>query len=126
MKNTLTCSRCLAAVALAFLIAATADAQFKQDGLAVQQQQQIVIPAGGTDLFRALMHVKEIQPVRANDLAKIDSDTIVVIIGHPDFGFGNNPIGYARSVLRAGGAVLIASDANMFLHESGGNPVGSI
>lgn len=80
------------------------------------QQQPVSIPAGGTDLFRALMDKEGIQPVTPRDLnnmAWATDDLIVVVIGSPHpWEFHKDPLRWARSAVAANGAALIATDSS--------------
>jgi hypothetical protein len=83
--------------------------------------QPVAIPAGGTDLFRALLDKEGVQPVRANENIWFNDDLIVIVIGSTDF-FNRDPMDTARQAIRHGGAVLIASESSLRLYESDKNP----
>lgn len=94
-------------------------------------QPQVVIPAAGTELFRALLDRKGIEPVTPDDprFANPDANTIVVVIGVLPGGDWNEGLGRVRQAIAAGGAALIATDSsvNLYEHDNGprnGNPVG--
>jgi hypothetical protein len=77
----------------------------------------VVIPPGGTELFRAFLDREGIQPVRQND-NWVDEDLIVIVIGTTDpVNWQRQPLGYARMALEQHGAVLIATDTNTEFRE---------
>ncbi len=128
MKHTLTRRFAAAALGLATVLAAAQPAEAQRQQRLAPPQQPVVIPAGGTELFRAMLDQKGVQPVRAQDVWNVaDSRTIVVIIGTRNLGGPNSPLHTARQVLRRGGAVLIAGDTYLPLFDSFlQNEVGAI
>ncbi len=123
-------TRGLAAVALlatilALLAAPAAQAQpnrFPEPA----QQQPVMIPGGGTELFRALMDKEGIQPLRSQDLNNMggaSDDLIVVVIGAPNqFEWQREPLRWARIAVEANGAALIASDSGFAVWEAARDP----
>jgi hypothetical protein len=79
------------------------------------QQQPVTIPAGGTELFRALLDRAGIQPVTAREVGNMwggSDDLIVVVIGSPHaLDWQRDPLRWARNAVAAGGAALIATDS---------------
>ena len=78
----------------------------------------MLIPGGGTELFRALLDKEGIQPVHVNELNNMwggSDDLIVIVIGSPNpFDWQRDPLRWTRMAIQANGAALIASD-NGFL-----------
>jgi hypothetical protein len=121
-----TLSRCAAAALVVTVASAAAHAQFRQPGLEIHAQPQVMIPAGGTDLFRAFLDREGIQPVRLNDVQHVDeSRTIVILLGNPNYIINNvDVMQFARGVIQNGGAVLIASDTPFALFDAFRQQVG--
>ncbi|MDY3555861.1 hypothetical protein R5W24_005007 [Gemmata sp. JC717] len=98
-----------------------------------QAQPQLVVPGGGTELFRAIFDAAKVRPVQGyelqlllKDLAfepgpafKPGHDLIVVVLGAPHQWQANDPLWWARQVVRNGGAALIASDDRCELYTAG-------
>jgi hypothetical protein len=83
----------------------------------------VLIPGGGTELFRAFLDREGIEPVRANNAAWIDQDTIVIVIGstvpvQPQL----DPLAVARQAIRGNGAALVATENFAALFESDKQP----
>ncbi|MBM3980496.1 MAG: hypothetical protein FJ304_09435 [Planctomycetes bacterium] len=119
----------LFAVAVVGLLSAPdARAQNRKNNDIDPAPQPLLIPGGGTELFRAFLDREGVQPVRANNLWAGD-DLIVVVIGNPaGQGWGPNPLQWARNAVGVGGAALIATDQGCTLYQNGNefNPVTSI
>ncbi|HET6574341.1 MAG TPA: hypothetical protein VFG68_12095 [Fimbriiglobus sp.] len=68
------------------------------------------IPEFGSEAFRGLLHLREVEPVDTADLRDTDyADLIVVVLGYPRPTLFN-PAPHVQRALREGGAVLIAID----------------
>jgi|SRR5579883_349004 len=93
-------------------------------------QQQIAVPGGGTDLFRALLDREGIQPVSSNELNNFwpNDDLIVVVLGSTEtWEWQRDPLRWARLAIIANGAAIIASDNNVRLFAvNPGNELGQL
>lgn len=114
------------AVAAVVLAAPGAHAQrFQQQGPAFQPEpQRVVIPGGGTDLFRALLDKEGIQPVTQRDLNNMwggSEDLIVVVIGSTQaVNWNQDPLRWVKNAVQANGAALVATDSsNVWLSRAG-------
>lgn len=117
-------ARTLAALALAvaavLLAAPGARAQRPQPNARPQaidvEPQRVVIPGGGTDLFRALLDKEGIQPVTQRDLNNMwggSEDLIVVVIGSTQaVNWNQDPLRWVKNAVQANGAALVATDSN--------------
>ncbi|MFM8270993.1 MAG: hypothetical protein ACKODX_01470, partial [Gemmata sp.] len=80
------------------------------------------VAGGGTDLFRALLHQKGIEPVKHAELFnryRPDANTIFVVLGTvAGGGDWDESLRRAREAVAAGGAALVATDspARMYDH----------
>ena len=87
-------------------------------GLAPAQQREVApLPAGGFEVFRAVLDLAKFKPMTArevNDFDQLD-DVLVVIFGEANIGlnFAPRPITVADRVVRRGGAALIVHDSNL-------------
>ena len=71
------------------------------------------IPADGTEVLQFLLDRAKIEPVKASDVRNLGrtDDVIIIVLGDPTRGNGQQPIHIANSVIKGGGAALIASDS---------------
>ncbi len=75
--------------------------------------RQLTVPAVGTEVFRGLLRYHKIEPVRPEELGPGDyADLIVIVVGHVQAAapWGTSPAPHTQQALRAGGAVLIATE----------------
>ncbi|MCS6866569.1 MAG: hypothetical protein RMJ56_00610 [Gemmataceae bacterium] len=92
---------------------------------------QLLIPGGGTELFRALLDKAGIKPVTLQDIRTrpwAEDDLIVITLGNPQHQvFNAEPLIWARLTIEANGAALIASDDRFSVYSAvqpgGFNPV---
>lgn len=103
-------TRLLAATALMLLIVGVVQAQPEP----VRNAEQIQFVGGGSDVFRGLLHFAGVKPAAWHEIQEVDdySDLIVVVLGPSRGKFDALP-GKLGSVLRRGGAVLVATDTPM-------------
>ncbi len=117
-------------LALATLALATPDAQSQDRRRNEKKRQQVFIPGGGTELFRALLARAGVQPVTALDLHRMGwatEELIVIVIGEPRLQAGNfDSLEWARRAITANGAALVASDSGAMLFDSFSQRVGSL
>ena len=117
----------VAPLALAVALVVAPDACAQPNRFPEPVQQPVAIPGSGTELFRALLDLEGIQPVRANDLfdeqRALGDDLIVIVIGSPNSVDGpHDPLRWARLAVRVNGAALVASDSGFRLYESDKQP----
>lgn len=120
-------------VLLAGALALTPDARAQRNQFDAPPAQQVVsIPAGGTELFRALLDREGIQPVSLRDIQNRNvwptDDLIVISIGSQQQ-WPNDPLDWVRSTVAANGGALIATDSQTPVYRRdmppnfGNNPV---
>ncbi len=108
-------TRRLSAFVLASLVLAVTPAAARQpraDG-----PNGPTISADGTEVFQYLLDRAKIQPVKASEVHNLGryDNVIVIILGDPSRGNFRQQLTLANDVVRAGGAVLIASDSSVVL-----------
>ncbi len=112
------------ALAVAALLAVpTARAQPRQIPEPAKPQP-ILIPGGGTELFRALLDKEGIEPATQNEsrFGEPDANTIVIVIGSTPGGDWDEGLRWARRTIRVGGAALLATDSFANVYEWDRNP----
>jgi len=102
----------LALVSLTLLSSSAAIAQV--NNRASPREPVNVLQGGGSEFFRAMLHLHGIKPVTTDELLQLRKydDVIVVVLGIPDQShnrFGRLPNEVAKYAIQNGGAVLIAS-----------------
>ncbi|VTR94374.1 unnamed protein product [Gemmata massiliana] len=109
--------------ALAVTLLAVPSAGAQPNRFPEQPPPQISIPAGGTELLRALLDRERIDPVRAFDAHRsIDRNTIVIAVGNPESGDWSESLAQVRRAISVGGAALIATDSGVRLYEHNNTP----
>jgi hypothetical protein len=90
-------------------------------GALADEVQQVGVPAGGTELFRALLDRSGLKPVTRdeyNRMVRFD-DLIVIVLGDPEVErnrlFQIDPRHIIERALSNGGAVLVATDTDLAL-----------
>ena len=123
-------TRRVSALILASLVLAVTPAAARQPR--ADEPKGPTIPADGTEVFQYLLDRAKIQPVKATEVQNLGryDNVIVIILGDPGRGDFRQQLTLANDVVRAGGAVLIASDssvdlANAFRHSGASVITGS-
>ena len=121
-------TRLLPLALLALLLAAVPSAA--QQPVPAERPQPTVA-ADGTEVFQFLLDRAKLKPVRADEiwnLPRINNDVVVIVLGRSNnmLPNGHTPMSLANAAIQAGGAALIASDAqtlfaNAFQNARGGN-----
>lgn len=108
--------RANALILAVLLVASTAQAQGANQP---PPQEKTELPGEGTEFFRALLHLRDVKPVKENELQNYLSydDTIVIVLGDVKRrGLGVfKPDAIMRDAMNKGGSVLLATDTNISL-----------
>jgi hypothetical protein len=123
---------CLSLLSVALLVQSPASAQGVVSKPVTEELGKSQFAGDGTELFRALLKLKGIRPVKEEEINAQTSrhdDLIVIILGNASqvhFGPGLTSLIFAQNTMRDGGAVLIASNGpltfahgNQIVHFSG-------
>jgi hypothetical protein len=103
------------------LVASAANAQGFNRGAPPAAPTEI--PGEGTEFFRALLHLRNVKPVKEQELRNLSryDDVIVIVLGGQNkFGWPDG-LQYANNAILGGGAILIASHDNVSLNFGLGN-----